>query len=399
MDKRKLTNRFQNLKISERKNNLIQKRRFKIRLCILNHFGFSLYDKSSQVRFGGAEVQLYLLAKYLGKKDLFKVNLITGEYRVKKRILVSENQEIYVFLPIKRNIKNIFKFFGNLFTALIRIDPDVIIHRTSGILVLIFAIYSKLFGKKFIFSIASEKDVKKEYLNNISGKLYKIGLKFVDVIIAQNENQVKELHRVNPKLNNIKLIKSGQEILTYKDKQKKFIMWVGSCISIKRPELFLKLARDFPEEKFVIICPKYQSSSQNHKWREIQKGSQEIPNLRYIKHVPFEKIDYYFKRSKIFVNTSIYEGFPNTFIQALKFGTPIVSLKINPDNFLTKNKCGFYCDNDFSRMKGAISKLLENKELYQTYSQNAFKYVKRHHNIQKIGRKWEKSILNLIRKG
>lgn len=369
----------------------------KKRVCILNHFGYSLYNKASKVRFGGSEVQLYLLAKQLSKKEIFKISIITGKYELsKKKILEQGNKNIFVYLPVERNMKNIFRFFINLFAALIKIKPDIIIHRTSGILVLILGIYSKLFSKRFIFSIASEKDVKNPYLNNITGKLYKIGLKFTDLIIAQNATQIKELNNIESKLKKIRLINSGHEIKNYKNKQKKFILWVGSCISIKRPELFLKLSRHFPKEKFVIICPKYQSSSVQQKWREIQKKSKEIENLIFIKYVPFKNIDKYFCQSKIFINTSIYEGFPNTFIQALKFGTPIISLNINPDNFLTEYRCGFYCNNDFSSLKKNTKKLLENRQLYQKYSENAFKYAKKNHDIQKIGKKWEKALFNLL---
>ncbi len=367
-----------------------------LNICILNHFGYALYYRSSDVHFGGAEVQLYLLAKYLAKFSKFNVNVITGDFEIQKRIIILNNEIIYVFLPTERSIKNIFMFFINLFTAYMKIKPDVIIQRTSGILVFILSIYSKLFRKKFIFSVASEKDINETFLKNIEGKLYKLGLKLSDLIILQNMNQKKAVKKLNLKLGKLKLIKSGHEIKNHNSiKEKEYILWVGSCIRIKNPELFLKLAKEFPREEFKIICSEYQGSSVLQKWKEIQKKSKEIQNLRYIKRVPFDKIDQYFKYSKIFINTSIYEGFPNTFIQALKFGTPIVSLNVNPDNFLIKNKCGFYCENNFSKMIEYVRILLNNKNLYQEYSENAFYYVKKNHNIEKAAEKWKKAILSL----
>ena len=94
----------------------------------------------------------------------------------------------------------------------------------------------------------------------------------------------------------------------------------------------------------------------------------------------------------VLVNTSLYEGFPNTFIQALKNKTPILSLNVNPDDFLTKNEIGFFCRNDFTQMENNLKLLLQNKELYESYSKNAFLYVKNNHNIEEIAKEWIKLI-------
>ena len=43
-------------------------------------------------------------------------------------------------------------------------------------------------------------------------------------------------------------------------------------------------------------------------------------------------------KSKILINTSSFEGFPNTFVQAWANGVPVISLKVDPDNIIKKKK-------------------------------------------------------------
>lgn len=113
-----------------------------------------------------------------------------------------------------------------------------------------------------------------------------------------------------------------------------------------------------------------------------------VPFLEFIEYIPFSEIDQLFNKSKILINTSIFEGFPNTFIQSLKNKTPVISLNVNPDDFLIKNKRGFCCNNNFEKIAFYLRKLLNNKDLYEKYSNNAFIYGRDNHDIKKITNEW-----------
>jgi glycosyltransferase involved in cell wall biosynthesis len=109
-----------------------------------------------------------------------------------------------------------------------------------------------------------------------------------------------------------------------------------------------------------------------------------VSNVEFISGVPFFEIDKYFSNAKIFVNTSKYEGFPNTFVQASMHGVPIISLNVNPDRILNEYSIGFFALNNPDRLKNDLELLLNNHEQYYKYSENAYNYAKEKHSIDAI---------------
>ncbi len=369
-----------------------------INICFVAPRIFSLYNKKFNIPFGGAEVQLFLLSKELAKNKTFKINVIAGNFDLKKKRRVNfQNIKIYISQPLDKKKINHIRRPLNLFLTLIKINPDVVIQRITGVQTVICAFYCKLFKKKFIFSIAHKREVNRGGMKGITGKFYHYGFKKSTYIVAQNKDQIIDLENwKKKKFSNIKVIKSGYEIQNKKNniKNKKNILWVSRAIKWKRPECFLKLAEKFPNEIFIMICRK---SHDEYYWNKIKKSAKELSNLKFFNFIPFHEIDKYFKNAKIFINTSTYEGFPNTFVQALKNKTPIISLNVDPDNFLIRNKCGFNCIDDFTKMEYYLRMLLENQELYKSYSRNSYLYVKKNHDIEKIGNEWTVLVKNILR--
>lgn len=365
------------------------------KICIFSFYGYSLFNRRSRVPFGGAEAQLYLLSKEFAKKENTKVYLITGDKDLKKRIETYQNIEIHISIPVERKFLNYPKAIINLIQTLIKINPDVIIQRAAGIPTALMAIYCKIFKKKFIYSIANLTDVIKNGEKGIKGKIYEYGLDNASIIIAQNRDQISHLKNWKKSIIEKTItIKNGYKIKKVYKVNKERILWVGRAEKFKRPELFFELAEKFPQEKFEMICPKFYNPNY---WEELKIRARNYSNIDFVDFVPFNQIDKNFNRAKILISTSIYEGFPNTFIQALKNKTPVISLNVDPDNFLMKNKCGFNCRDDINKLEFYLEKLLDDDNLYEIYSNNAFEYVQKYHDIEKIATKWIDLIHNLIK--
>ena len=143
-----------------------------------------------------------------------------------------------------------------------------------------------------------------------------------------------------------------------------------------------------------MIAPS--ATGQLEYFKEIKSKALKINNLYFIDFVPFNKINRYFNKAKIFVNTSIEEGFPTTFIQAAKSKIPILSLSLNPDNIFNKYKIGFCCGGYFEKLKSNLDELLMDNKLHSQMSENAYVYAREYHDIKINASKFLNLIIDLF---
>jgi glycosyltransferase involved in cell wall biosynthesis len=82
-------------------------------------------------------------------------------------------------------------------------------------------------------------------------------------------------------------------------------------------------------------------------------------------------------RSRVFVNTSESEGFPNTYLQAWARGTPVVAF-FDPDGVIAREGLGRTV-RDLGQMQAAVHELLTNAVLWSTISRRCTEYVSARH--------------------
>lgn len=356
----------------------------KIKICFISMYAYPLFNKKCNAAFGGAEVQLYQTAKEIAKDADYEVSFITGDFGQKKVEFIDGVKIVKSFSQKKDKLKYIkaFYYLFDFISTLEKMNSGVYIQKSAGIETGLTALFCKLFKKKFIYMTASSIDVDMSFkkINPMTGIFYAFGLHNANFIITQNRQHQLLLER-NYRRKSV-VIKNPftipDEVLS--KKKSGFVIWVGSAQELKQPQLFLKIARKIPDEKFVMIMPKHNKIL----WDEIKKQSEKLTNLTFIERVPFEEIGEFFSHAKLFVNTSTYEGFPNTFVQAAMYGTPIASLNVNPDNFLEEYNCGFCSNGNFDDMIDKMKKLLNDKSKWNEMSENAYTYAKENHDIKKI---------------
>lgn len=373
----------------------------KIKICIASIYAFDLFcpRNDSAGRVGGAEMQLYNLAIKLAEDPRFEVHFFVGNFGGEKEKII-KNVRVYKIFDISK-IKIIFNFI-NLWFILKRINFDICIQRSAGIETGLMALFCKLKHKKFVYMVANDQDVsvsRPEYLKNnffqkIRWILFKIGLKNSELIFSQNlyqqENLLKNYNKKSILRNNAHFLGNYIDNLNNKND----ILWVGRADrGFKQPELFLELAEKLENYSFVMIC---QSSSDLNYFNEIKNKAVNIRNLKFIEYVPFKEIEEYYKKVLLLVNTSISEGFPNTFIEAFKNGAVVLSLNVNPNNILNDDM-GFCFKGNLKEMIEKIEYFMKNKEVLTDVSKKAFEYVKDNHDIDKIINEDKKNLLEILK--
>lgn len=336
----------------------------------------AIFDKKSKETFGGATVQMFLLAKEFSNYGDIDVGCFVVEFGWKDEE-VTNGLKIY----------NTFSKDDNLFIKIIKfhkairkVRPDVIVQHGLTIFSCLLAVYCKIFKNKFVYMFASDIEADGYYqTNHKKATLFKLLISFADTLITQNQYQHdKILDKYNRKTD---ILYNGFPFDNSFNDKKNFILWVGRAEKLKQPEKFIKLASLNTNYKFVMICNKV--VRQEDYFFSIEQLAKKIENLEFIPHVPFSEIEVYFKKAKIFVNTSDYEGFPQSFIQAAKNKVPIISLNVNPDDFITKYICGVYCGGDEKLMNHSIRELMNDSHKYGLLSENAYQYAKKNHDIKK----------------
>ena len=83
------------------------------------------------------------------------------------------------------------------------------------------------------------------------------------------------------------------------------------------------------------------NKSDDERFAEAAKEAEKLPNVTFLGTVPPVEMERCFQKTKLFLNTSIREGFSNTFLQAWINGVLVVSLNIDPDKIIEKNRLGY----------------------------------------------------------
>ncbi len=359
------------------------------RICFLAPTAYPLLkNKKENIKnVIGPDIDQITLASTLSKKG-YKVTIITYNEGGPLEEFIEDIKVVKIYSPASKI--NLLSKIKHLWNAFKKSDSDIYFHYgdSAGIL----SIFTYLSGKRSIYKIASDvlldrnlitgeiKEFKSSKFNSrVIGNW--IDIKLSSAICLQNQYQSKMLEKGYNK--NGKIIKNHIEIKDVDlDKKSKIpiILWVGSMAEVKQPWLVLKLAKMMPWVKFQVIGG-YQGDPTLYNY--MKKQSEELKNFEFLGVVPFEEIDYYFNKSWILVNTSMFEGFPNSFLQAWMNYMPVVSINANPDEVITDYKLGF-CSGTLKQLKEDLSVLIHDETLIKEIGINGRKYVENNHDIKNV---------------
>ncbi len=120
--------------------------------------------------------------------------------------------------------------------------------------------------------------------------------------------------------------------------------------------------------------------------RDLVASANDIETLEYLGEKTQDEVNDILSSAHIFVNTSMYEGFPNTFIQAWMRQVPVVSLDVDPDNVFRAEKIG-YCAGSYENLRDRVELLIRDRSLREAMGASAREHaIKKHSctNIQSI---------------
>lgn len=325
-----------------------------LRVCFVMPGAYPLFNPDCPAPFGGSEIDLYLASRELASRPGFQVQFLVGDYGqpgcetrhgVKLIRIARGNRDRY---PLRRHrLQRRWALFG----CLLRCGADVLVTQTAADTLLLAAIAARLRGMRVVHKCASAVDVDFGWWRRNAPLIwcaYAPGMHLADAIVCQTTEQYRGLA---PRLRRRAEVIPGALPAPAVDPQlpRAGVLWVGRADDVKRVELVPALAAALPEEPFTVIMPGI----------DARRRAQLVccDNITVHDRVPFDEIMPFFFRAKCLLNTSRYEGFPNTFLQACMAGTPILSWCVNPDQVLDRCGIGCCCDGSVERAVAFVRRL------------------------------------------
>jgi glycosyltransferase involved in cell wall biosynthesis len=362
----------------------------KIKVCYIVPRAYPLFNPEKGDYFGGAEFDLYCMATELALDSRFEVSFIVADYGQKD---VETIEGVTIFKAHDFN-KNVLDGALKTWRAMKRADADIYFLECASPGVPLVAAFCRLHRRGFMYRLAHLFETDGTYVRQhpIVGRLFNWSLRHSDAVFAQNVTDEGNLSRTISVSS--RAVPNAHRLPAIQQQNRDTVFWVGRDDPLKRPDRFLELARAMPDVHFTMAC---HSLYKDKHYDDLIAEAGKIPNLKFIRHIPFNQIDSYFQRAKIFVSTADAEGFPNTFIHACKCSTPIISFAVNPDGFIDANSCGLCCNGDSAKLASNVRFMLENNR-YSEYGVNARKYAEQNHDIKKIIEVYKSYFIKTVKK-
>ena len=221
--------------------------------------------------------------------------------------------------------------------------------------------------------------------------LYAWGLSRTSIIFVQHAGQLSALPaRWRDKAYSLPkvVLEANGSLLPVKphSERAKFVAWVGTLMQLKRPDVMIEIARRTPEIRFVVCG----GESRDCK-KSLLDVLRETPNIEYLGHVAPDKAQEVIANAAVLLCTSDIEGFPNTFVQAWSSGTPVVSLKVDPNSIIERLGLGALAGS-VERAIIDITALLSSNERRDEISKRAREFVVKNNSANTVVGLFERAL-------
>ncbi|MEZ4826788.1 MAG: glycosyltransferase family 4 protein [Bacteroidia bacterium] len=334
---------------------------------------------------GGAETQCYYLARELAARN-WEVHYLRESKKKKAELMDGiwvhpiPPRKSYLkwmnFLAIRRKMKEIradywytranisYLFWLNLFSR-----------STGGKVVWAFSRDSQLtpggelerHGSPFI-----------QAFHRINEWLFFRTLPQIDLILSQTQNQEalleKNLGLRGKQIYNAHPVPAHDRLTPRSDT----ILWIGRMQDFKHPERFAALADNLKGKglSFEMIG----GLGNDPLSLLIKQKAQENAEIVLHGKVLPEEVHKKLNGAKFLVNTSDYEGFSNTFIEAWQRGVPVISYFVDPDEMIATHQLGLV-SNDPEEIERWIETLLADHGRWQAISDRCKAFAKANFEI------------------
>ena len=358
-------------------------------------------DRADRGHIGGVERQTSLMARWLAARG-HHVSMITWDEGQADGVEI-DGVRVFKLCREDAGLPGL-RFFWPRWTSLIaamkRADADVYYHNCGEYVTGQVAMWCRRHGRSFVYSVASDPDcdVRLPEMRSLRERvLYRYGLKHADRVIVQTRKQQRMLcDNFGLDSTIIPMPCPGPSEVEYAASESdrngsQRVLWIGRVCEVKRPDRLLDLAELCPDVRFDLVGPPGDSQYA----RAVCERARTIKNVTVHGPASRDRVAEFYRRAKLLCCTSDFEGFPNTFLEALSYGVPIVST-VDPDGLIAEKELG-QVGSSVAELAAGIRTLLAAPEQWQRASQACRAYFVANHAIDEAMAKFEQVFREVAR--
>jgi glycosyltransferase involved in cell wall biosynthesis len=211
-----------------------------------------------------------------------------------------------------------------------------------------------------------------------------------DVVLCSNLETLSEINN----------IRGSNEAILFSDTGAPYVSDISpSCQDRKNREIILLWSGLVqPRKNFGLLLESLKILPKDISWKlYVLGGGDFIPywekkalkakldqRIFFLGHIPYEKMDRYYKEADIFVFPSLREGTPTAILEAMAYGLPVVALKLHGAATVLADSCGILVNvinrsqmiDDFAK---AIVDLSRDSELRKEIGRTAKQKIQSHY--------------------
>jgi len=338
---------------------------------------------------GGAEAQLAYLAAVFAKMG-HRVDFIYGNGETEALTRDIAGVRCVRAFPSWKRPGSLREFWHALWES----KADLIYSRLPHDFLWLEGLFAKRSGHTtFMYALANDMQcnpwlpfASARHYFYFHNALYALGMRIADIVAVQHEAQAQ---KVKPFIKG-RLVLIPNLARSLKTEPRRYeettsdVIWVSHIHPRKQLSILLDIAERLPKLKFIVVGGFGPEPNRN----QLEHRMHRLKNLEYKGSCQFEVVIQLLMSSKVLVNTSSWEGFPNSMLDAWSVGVPVVSLQIDPGGVIRHEGLGLVSGN-LSQIILDIMKLVVERSLNCEMGSKGQNYVQRVHSLEAVSEGFE----------